>query len=103
METHPPFRAVRAVMPIRPHHLLLEFDAGEYRIRDLADLVGRAEPLFAPLSEWEYFRQVRVDDDGVTVVWPNGLDLDPAMLYAASVPANVAALVAGAGGFSASR
>jgi hypothetical protein len=82
-------------MALRPHHLLLEFDTGEYRVRDLSDLVDRREPLFAPLNDWDFFRRVRVDDDGVTVIWPNGLDLDPGMLYAASVPVDVGALLAG--------
>ena len=93
MGMHPPFHAVPAVMPIPPCHLLLEFDTGEYRVRDLAELVGRPEPLFSSLSDWAFFRQVRVDDDGVTVLWPNGLDLDPAFLYATSAPADVSVLV----------
>lgn len=93
LNAHPPFHAVRAVMPLPPHHLLLEFDTGEYRLRDLGDLVRRSEPLFSPLADWRFFRRVRVDDDGVTIVWPNGLDLDPACLYEASVPADVSVLV----------
>lgn len=97
MNAHPPFHSVQPVMPIRPHHLLLEFETGEYRIRDLRDLVVRREPLFAPLCDWEFFRRARVDDDGVTVVWPNGLDLDPGVLYAASLPVDVDVLLAGAG------
>ena len=96
MSAHPPFHSVRAVMPVPPHHLLLEFDTGEYRVRDLGDLASRSDPLFAPLADWEFFRRVRVDDDGVTVIWPNGLDLDPGVLYATSAPADIRALLSGA-------
>jgi len=33
-----------------------------------------------PLKDPDYFRQVRVDDDLRTVVWPNGLDPSPELL-----------------------
>ncbi|WP_242647915.1 DUF2442 domain-containing protein [Candidatus Desulforudis audaxviator] len=33
-----------------------------------------------------FFRQVKVDPGAGTVVWPNGADLDPDVLYARSVP-----------------
>jgi hypothetical protein len=34
-----------------------------------------------PLRDPEYFRQVRVDEEARTVVWPNGLDPAPELLY----------------------
>ena len=34
-----------------------------------------------PLEDLDYFRQVRVDDDARTVVWPNGLDPAPELLH----------------------
>ena len=34
-----------------------------------------------PLRDLAYFRQVRVDPELRTVVWPNGLDLDPDVLH----------------------
>ncbi len=98
MDEHPPFHAVKGVLALPPHHLLLEFDAGEYRVVDLGKLAGRTEPLFAPLSEWETFRQVRVDEDGITVVWPNGLDLDPGMLYASGIPIDVGQILSNGSG-----
>jgi len=34
-----------------------------------------------PLRDLDYFRQVRVDDDARTIVWPNGLDPAPELLH----------------------
>lgn len=37
--------------------------------------------VFEPLQDPEYFRQVTVDPELGTVVWPNGADLAPEVLY----------------------
>jgi len=36
---------------------------------------------FIPLKDPDFFSQVRVDPEAGTVVWPNGVDLDPDVLY----------------------
>lgn len=41
------------------------------------------EGVFAPLRDPVRFAEVRVDAELGTVVWPNGADLDPDVLYAA--------------------
>jgi hypothetical protein len=38
-------------------------------------------PLGEPLRDREYFCQASVDDEARTVVWPNGLDPAPELLY----------------------
>ncbi len=81
-QEHPPYRQVKAAFPLYPCYILIEFDHGEYRVSDLSDYLKRPSELFQPLTRWESFRQLRVEDD--TVVFPNGLDLDPAVLYAES-------------------
>jgi hypothetical protein len=60
--------------------LRLGFDEGTVREIDLeAELWG---PVFEPLcADPQLFRQVRVDDELGTIVWPNGADLDPDVLY----------------------
>jgi len=66
-----------------PYGLVLTFDDGVVREVDMArDLWG---PMFEPLKDPTFFAQVRVDRG--TVVWPNGLDLDPVVLHGDAAPA----------------
>jgi hypothetical protein len=60
--------------------LRLGFDDGTVREIDLeADLWG---PVFEPLrNDPQLFRQVRVDEELGTIVWPNGADFDPDVLH----------------------
>jgi hypothetical protein len=69
--------AAKAVGDCRLH---LRFEDGVEGVVDLAPhLTFRG--VFEPLRDHEYFAQVRVDADLGTVVWPNGADLDPDVLY----------------------
>lgn len=66
-----------------PYGLNLTFDDGLVRVVDLTDdLWG---PIFAPLRDPQFFAQVSIDHG--TVVWPNGLDLDPLVLHGDAEPA----------------
>ena len=64
-----------------PYRLHLTFEDGLSGEVDLAELVTFTG-VFEPLRDPGVFGQARVDADLGTVVWPNGADLDPDVLYA---------------------
>jgi hypothetical protein len=60
----------------------LSFADGVRGVVDLASrIVGRGG-VFAPLENPDFFRQVAVDTELGTIVWPNGADICPDLLYA---------------------
>jgi len=65
-----------------PYTLYLRFADGVAGDVDLDRLI-RFDGIFAPLRSPEVFAAVRLDPDLGTIVWPNGADLDTAVLYAA--------------------
>jgi uncharacterized protein DUF2442 len=69
---------IETVEPLDGYVLRLRFSDGSTREVDLEpELWG---PVFEPLRDLESFRQVTVDDQLGTIVWPNGADMDPDVL-----------------------
>lgn len=67
----------------RPGYLLeLEFENGERRLFDMADIIDKKP--FVWLKETKAFFAARVAFG--TVVWPGNIDIDPETLYNRSVP-----------------
>jgi hypothetical protein len=64
--------------------LTLDFTDGSTGSVDLTSWIGGRGGVFAPLQDQTYFARVTVDPDAGTIVWPNGADLDPDMLYEAA-------------------
>ena len=61
------------------YRLRLTFNNGDVKEVDLKDeLWGQA---FQPLKDSTFFRQVRINETGTTIEWPNGADLAPEFLY----------------------
>ena len=66
--------------------LLLGFSNGERKVIDVEWLLHG--PVFDPIREDpDFFRTVRVDEECGTIVWPNGADIDPDVLYGSYLPA----------------
>jgi hypothetical protein len=61
---------VTDVEPLNGYRLRVSFSDGLVREIDCAFLLHDA--LGEPLRNRDYFRQVRVDQDARTIVWPNG-------------------------------
>lgn len=77
----PRITAVRVTGPFR---VTLEFTDGSTGAVDLTSWIGRRGGVFAPLQDQGFFARVTVDREAGTLVWPNGVDLDPDMLYEAA-------------------
>jgi len=67
------------------YRLEITFESGEKREVDIAGFV-RFDGVFEPLSDLDYFQQVRVNPDIGTIMWPNGADLCPDVLYQVGRP-----------------
>jgi hypothetical protein len=80
---------VTAVTPLDPPVLRVEFSDGLIREIDCGFLLHGT--LGEPLKDPEYFRQVRVDEELRTIVWPNGLDPAPELLHGDFEPARIVA------------
>ena len=76
-------RRVRQVHPLNDCRLMLEFDDGASGVVDIASRIP-FEGVFARFRDAAYFRQVRIDAASGTICWPNGVDLDPVVLYSAA-------------------
>lgn len=86
MSDNLPLPRVVAVEPLEGSRLCLTFTDGLVREVDLSgELWG---PMAEPLLDPDYFRQVCVDPELGTVVWPNGFDLDPDVLHGDFEPAS---------------
>jgi len=76
---------VIAVEPLEDRRLLLTFEGGEARVVDIAQLVPFTD-IFEPLRDDTFFRRVAIAPDLGTIVWPNGADVCPEVLYEAGQP-----------------
>jgi uncharacterized protein YnzC (UPF0291/DUF896 family) len=70
---------VKKVEYIEGYKLKLFFNDDKVKIVDYEDKLKEAKNMFLLLKDIEYFKKVKAD--GTTIVWPNGLDLCPDVLY----------------------
>ena len=74
-----PIDRVRAFEITGAYTLRVSFDDGtEQTINFQPVLAGE---LYGPLKDLSLFKQVRIDPEVHTLVWPNGADFDPATLH----------------------
>jgi hypothetical protein len=61
------------------YRLQVRFEDGVERTIDLEPVLSGA--VYGPLRDPAVFRQVKIDPEVHTLVWPNGADFDPATLH----------------------
>lgn len=78
--------SVKSVKPLEGFNVLITFSNGDQKVVNLEPLLRG--PIFEPLkNDPEFFRSVRVDEELGTIVWSNGADIDPDVLYGTHAPA----------------
>lgn len=71
---------IRSAVPLQNFVVRLEFTDGTQRDIDLGPYLHG--PIFEPIrNDRLIFRSVRVDERMGTIVWDNGADIDPDVLY----------------------
>ena len=89
------FPRVRGVRHVKDYLLEIRFSDDTVAELDFRRrIVGRGG-VFAPLEDLEFFRRVAVDPEAGTLVWPNGVDLCPDVLYAEATGKAISELGAG--------
>jgi hypothetical protein len=83
---------VAQVRHLKDYELEICFSDGTVARLDLASRVRGRGGVFEPLQRVEFFAQVTVDREAGTLVWPNGVDLCPDVLYADATGKDVADL-----------
>ena len=68
---------VTSVEVLPPYGLRLAFEDQRHRDVDMTDQLWGT--MFEPLKDSAFFAQVTVEHG--TLIWPNGLDLDPLVLH----------------------
>jgi Protein of unknown function (DUF2442) len=66
--------------PKRNYIVYVRFEDGLSAEVDLSCLHDHGG-VFEPLRHPEFFRRLRVDDEGATIIWPNEADIAPETLY----------------------
>jgi hypothetical protein len=69
---------VVSVKPFPDVTIEIRFADGLVKRVDIRPFIG--DGLSAPLADWEYFRQVQVEEGG-GIMWPNGYDFCPEFLH----------------------
>lgn len=72
---------ITCVQHVHQYVLRLFFADGKSGEIDLATRIRGRGGVFTPLEDQDYFTKVTIDPEAHTLVWPNGVDLDPDSLY----------------------
>lgn len=76
------FPRITEVRYLKDYRLEIHFSDGTTSELDFHERVAGRSGVFKPLENVDFFKQVTVDHEAGTLVWPNGVDFCPDVLYA---------------------
>lgn len=76
------FPRITGVRHLQDYRLELRFSDGTTAELDFRERICGRGGVYAPLERIETFSQVAVDGEAGTIVWANGVDFCPDVLYA---------------------
>ena len=81
---------VKKILNIEPFKLTIQFTDGEIKIVDLKERITAKTTApsskYRELLDFDYFKQVKVNEEWETIYWDNGLDFCPDVLYKIGIP-----------------
>lgn len=83
------FPRVSGVRHLRDFELEIRFSDGTVSSLDFRKRIAGRGGVFESLQQIEFFAKVAVDPEAGTLVWPNGVDFCPDVLYAAATGRSV--------------
>ena len=86
------FPRVADVRHVKDYELEISFSDGTVANLDLRARIAGRGGVFEPLQSVDFFAQVSVDREAGTLVWPNGVDFCPDVLYAEATGKDIADL-----------
>ena len=81
------FPRVKLVRHVCDYRLELTFADGTTREVDFRQRIVDRGGVFRELEDVGFFKRVQVDPEAGTIVWPNGVDFCPDVLYAMATKA----------------
>jgi len=84
------FPRVAHVRHVKDYELEIGFSDGTVANLDFRGRIAGRGGVFEPLQSVDFFARVSVDREAGTLVWPNGVDFCPDVLYAEATGKDIA-------------
>jgi hypothetical protein len=86
------FPRITRVRHVKAYELEIGFSDGTVATLDFRGRIAGRGGVFQPLGSTDFFARASVDPEAGTLVWPNGVDFCPDVLYAEATGKDVTEL-----------